>query len=289
MKIGYPCINYTLDCKADKTIRAKYYDKEKHLEVIKNNLTCLRKILEYNVENGIFFHRISSETIPLATHPISEVNWKKEFAKEIKQIGSFIEKNNIRISMHPDHFVILNSPEEKVVKKGVEELRWHAEFLDLMELDETAKIQIHIGGVYGDKETAIKRFVENYKKISEDIKKRLVIENDDYKFNVEDALKINKETGIPIIFDTLHHTCNNKGEDMIEAMQKCFLTWKEKDGDPMIDYSTQEQGERKGKHVSKIDEKNFKEFLNKTKDMKYDVILEIKDKEKSALKAVKML
>jgi UV DNA damage endonuclease len=158
-----------------------------------------------------------------------------------------------------------------------------------MELDTSAKVQIHVGGVYGDKEASIKRFINNYNKLSIKIKKRLVIENDDRSYSLQDCLKINKLCGIPILFDSFHHECLNNNETMRESLLKAKETWKKKDGLLMVDYSSQKPNARIGSHTENIDIQHFKIFIKNIKNINFDIMLEIKDKEKSAFKALEII
>jgi UV DNA damage endonuclease len=260
------------------------------IQTIRDNLAHLEKILKFNVENRLLFFRISSDLIPFASHPICKLNWIDHFKSEFKHLGEYIKANNIRISMHPDQFVILNSSNEKVTDNSINELKYHCNILDAMDLDQTAKVQIHVGGVYEDKPRAIKKFIECYSTLSEAIKKRIAIENDDHLFNLKDCLEIHQQTGIPIIFDNFHHECfNYSKESIIQAIKKASLTWKVKDGLPMLDYSSQSKGERKGKHATTLDPLLFCKFIMETQRLDFDLMLEIKDKEKSALAALKLL
>ncbi len=289
MKIGYACINNSLKCRANKTFRLSSYTEEKLVETIKNNLDCLKKILEYNLEHNLMFFRITSELIPFGSHEINKFDWLNYFKKDFEEIGAFIKNHDMRISMHPDQFVVLNSPKEKVIQNSIGELLWHAQVLDAMNLDLTAKIQIHVGGVYNDKDKAIEKFVETYKNLPLQIKRRLAIENDDKSYSLKDCLKLNKKIGIPIIFDNFHHECLNNKEPMFEAVKLAQSTWKKQDGVLMTDYSSQQPGERKGKHADSIDINHFKKYLEQTKDLEFDIMLEIKDKEKSALIAKQIM
>jgi len=288
LKIGYPCINRSIECKSSRTFRLKSYSEERLIETIKNNLDCLVKIFKFNIKHNVLFFRITSDLIPFASHPICNFNWPNHFRRKFKEIGRLIKTHDIRISMHPDQFVLINSIDDEVFKNSLRELIYHEQVLDLMELDASAKIQIHIGGVYGDKEKSIKRFIERFWKLDEFIKKRLVIENDDRYYNLKDCLQINSQTGVPILFDNFHHELNNSGETISEAFKLFTTTWKEKDGIPMVDYSSQQKGKQKGKHVDSLNLEHFKNFLEKTKSFDFDIMLEIKDKEKSALKAIQV-
>ena len=288
MRIGYPCINTTIGCKSSRTFRLKSYSEERLRKTVENNLRCLGKTLRFNVKHNILFFRITSDLVPFASHPICKFDWQGYFKKEFKAIGDFIKSHGIRISMHPDQFTLINSLDNRVFENSVRELVYHAQVLDLMELDTNAKIQIHVGGVYGDKEKSMRRFVERFEKLDEIVKRRLVIENDDRGYSLRDCLKISAEAGIPVLFDVFHHEVNNFGETIREAFGLFVKTWKETDGLPMIDYSSQRKGEREGKHIETIDLGKFGNFLEETKPFDFDIMLEIKDKEKSALKALKV-
>lgn len=288
MKIGYPCINKSIGCTSNSTFRLKSYSESLMIEKIQNNLNCLKKILEFNLSNGILFFRISSDIIPFASHPICTFDWKNYFSNELKQIGEFIKQNNMRISMHPDQFVILNAKNQEIIDKSIKELMYHCELLDTMELDETAKVQIHVGAEYGDKKNSIIRFIQNYQMLPPIIKKRLVIENDDIKYSLKDCIKINLETGVPILFDVFHHNCLNNNETIKEAIELCIKTWVKKDGLLMVDYSQQSPDGKKGKHIESINQLDFEKFLIETRGLDFDIMLEIKDKEKSALQALKI-
>lgn len=288
MKIGYPCINWSIGCKSNKTFRLKSYSEERLIETVDKNLDCLIHILEFNIKHNIKFFRITSDLVPFASHPICKFDWQEYFKERFKEIGNLIESHNIRISMHPDQFVLINSLKNIVFENSLKELDYHVELVDLMELDTSAKIQIHVGGIYGDKERSIKRFIERFEKLDETIKRRLVIENDDKRYSLKDCLLVNAETGIPVLFDIFHHELNNSEEKISEAFRLFTKTWRKKDGIPMVDYSSQQKGELKGKHTKSIDLEHFKNFLTLTKPFDFDIMLEIKDKEKSALKAIKV-
>ena len=287
MKIGYPCINNSLNCTSNRTFRLVNYSEENLIETVRQNLNCLQKILEFNVKNNILFFRIGSGLIPFASHEINCFNWIKYFRKEFQIIGSYIKKNDIRISMHPDQFVVLNSNNLKIAEKSIKEIDYHCRLLDAMDLNQDAKVQIHIGGVYGDKKESIKRFIKNYRGLKKEIKKRLVVENDHVSYSLKDCLLVNEKTKISVVFDVFHHQCLNNGETITEAVKKAEKTWNKKDGKLMVDYSIQKKGKRKGVHADSINMILFKDFFKKIHKLAdCDIMLEIKDKEKSALKAI---
>jgi UV DNA damage endonuclease len=306
MKIGYPCINTSIERNTPSTFRLAFYSENRLIQTVEDNLKHLAKVLKYNVDHDLLFFRISSDIVPFASHPICKFDWDKHFQSEFKEVGDYIKKHHIRISMHPDQFVVINSPSEKIVNSSINELKYHCRVLDCMNLAETAKIQIHVGGAYGNKIDAIDRFVKIYNNdkntlLDEYIKRRLVIENDDRLYNLSDCLYINQKTDIPILLDIFHHECFNSGEEsLFSALKKAKSTWKkDKDGIPMVDYSSQNvmdilyhgmnRETRKGKHTTAIDQILFNRFLKETAGLDFDIMLEIKDKEKSALIALELL
>ncbi|AGB03062.1 UV DNA damage repair endonuclease UvsE [Methanoregula formicica] len=285
MRIGYPCINRGIGCSANKTFRLASYSEERLVETVAGNLACLKKILVWNRQNGILFFRITSDLVPFASHPVCTFPWQEHFKNELAETGEFIRKAGIRISMHPDQFIVLNAPDMEVAGRSIAELAYHAGVLDAMGLDRTAKIQLHIGGVYGDKEASLARFARTYEQLDPAIRRRLVIENDDLRFTAADCLNVHEETGVPVLFDVFHHACNNAGEEMAKALLLTGETWKKSDGIPMIDYSSQHPGKRPGSHADHIDPAGFSAFLDHSRPCDRDIMLEIKDKEVSALVA----
>ena len=290
MRIGYPCINRTIDCTANSTFRLKSYSENRLKDSIKNNLSCLRKILQFNLEHRLLFFRISSDLVPFASHPIIKFNWQTYFQEDFEEIGAFIIKNRMRISMHPDQFTLINSIKQEIFERSKKELIYHAEILDLMELDKSAKIQIHVGGAYGDKQKSIERFIERFDELDDSVVQRLVIENDDKLYDLNDCLKINAEIHIPILFDNFHNKLHNSATPTKhESFKLAMKTWNEKtDGIPMVDYSSKKDNGSPRQHAETINIEDFDLFLKQTMSFDFDVMLEIKDKERSAIKAVEL-
>ena len=289
MKIGYPCINRSIECKSNHTFRLKSYSEERLIETVNTNLDCLNEILKFNIDNDLLFFRITSDLVPFASHPICKFNWQKYFKNKFEEIGEIIKENNIRISMHPDQFIVLNSKNIDVVKRSIAELQYHAEVLDLMRLDKTAKIQLHAGGGYGNKKESLTRFLNNFEKLNDEIKNRLVIENDDKIYSFKDCMFLYDKIGVPLLFDFFHHSVLNNDETIEDVFEKQSKTWSKNDGLPMVDYSSQKTGFRPGSHAETIDLNDFKKFLKVSEPYDFDIMLEIKDKEKSAIEAVKIL
>lgn len=291
MRIGYPCINTAIGCRAGHTFRLKSYSEERLLATVQTNLDCLSRILGYNARHRLLFFRITSDLVPFASHPVCRCSWQQRFAAQLGEIGRFIKSHGIRISMHPDQFVVLNSPNEEVVESSLRELRYHAEVLDLMGLDLTAKIQIHAGGVYGDRARSMDRFVRRCAALEGAIKRRLVVENDDRCYTLADCLEIGAASGLPVLFDAFHHLIHGGGEGRAEgtaeALARAARTWAASDGPPMVDYSQTVPGGSRGSHAGTLDTRAFRRFLSDTAPVDFDIMLEIKDKERSAIRAAR--
>ena len=285
MKIGYPCLNRTIGCTPSRTFRLSSYSPERLEETVRLNLECLVRILDFNRSNGLLFLRITSDLVPFASHPICTFPWQEEFSERFAVLGEMMRRDGMRISMHPDQFTLINSPDPDIFRRSAAELAYHAAVLDLLGLDLTARIQIHAGGVYGDKKKSLERFCARFEQLDEKIRRRLAVENDDRQYSVADCLQISRRTGIPVLFDSFHHQLNGNGEPLGTALRQAAATWKKKDGLPLVDYSSQKKGGRRGSHAESIDLEDFAGFIAAGEGLDLDIMLEIKDKEKSALHA----
>ena len=215
MKIGYPCINQSLGKKTISTFRISSYSEERLIKAVSYNLEVLKDILDYNIQHDFLFFRISSDIIPFASHPICKFDWENYFKKDLFYIGQIVKEKKIRISMHPDQFVILNSPNNEVVEKAIREINYQSALLNAMKLNNTSKIQIHVGGTYDDKISSLGRFIKNYNTLlTDEARSRMAIENDDYRFSLNDCLKIHDKTNVPVLLDAFHHECKNEGRSV---------------------------------------------------------------------------
>ena len=187
--------------------------------------------------------------------------------------------------MHPGQYTILNSPRPDVVTNAIADLSWHTRFLDTLGVDASCKVNIHVGGIYGDKAVAIDRFVAVADELPQAILRRLTIENDDRTYTANDLIDVSSRTGLPFVFDWLHHHANpNTTGDVTEIMRRCFETWKPEDGIPKTHYSTQSPNLRPGAHADFIDPDDFVRFLDSAPDKPFDCMLECKSKDLALLR-----
>jgi UV DNA damage endonuclease len=199
MKIGYACINMTLGEKNITTNRGmirKTFDS-KGLNYVSElslqNVRDLIEVIKWNEKNGINLYRMSSDMFPWS----SEYNFDDlpdigKIKNLLNGLGNLVRQYNHRLSFHPGPFNVLASPSENVVKKTISELDKHSEIMDMIGLPVSpfSKINIHVGGAYGNKQDAMKRWVDNFQLLGENTKKRLTVENDDKPnmFTVKDLL-----------------------------------------------------------------------------------------------------
>lgn len=264
----------------------KNFNEDIFDECVSSNLKDLMGILQWNFQNDIYMFRISSDIIPFGSHSINNIKWWRTFKEELSECGKFIKTNDIRVSMHPGQYTVLNSPREEVVEKSIADLEYHCRFLDAMEVDYKNKIVLHVGGVYGNKLSAMEIFKSNFNRLSGSLKKRLVIENDDKSYTIEEVLGICKELGIPAVFDNLHHKLNPCSLEWEYIISRVKSTWKAEDGLVKFHYSDQDMEKKGGAHSKSVITKNFLSYMESIKDLDADIMLEVKDKEISAIKCI---
>ena len=301
MNIGYACINMQL------SYPQKYGGKEKGVnrittsrsmikrtfkekgidyasEIALKNCMDLDRIIDWNVLNGYNFFRITSELVPWK----SEYEW--EDLKDLFRIKTYLrsagikcETHNVRITTHPGPFNVLVSPKEEVVENCVKDLTIHGDVMDMMNLSRTPynKINIHLGGVYGDKQSAMDRFCKNFEQLPENVQTRLTVENDDKAsmYSVKDLYEgLYKRIGIPIVFDYHHFKFNTGGQTEQEALEMAMSTWP-KDITPIVHYSESKAEHQLDESIKPQAHSDIINQLPNTYGKEVDVMVEAKHKE----------
>lgn len=232
VNFGYCCINMTLKERGITTNRGmvrRTFD-EKGLgyvgELAIKNIADLYQILKWNASKEIRVFRISSDLFPwMSEYEFQDLPNFSAIQNALRACGQYAIDNGIRLSFHPGQFVVLSSPHPSVVQNAILDLLRHAQILDLMGLDRSYyyPINIHIGGAYGDKESALQRWHDVWSTLPPEVKSRLVVENDDKlnMFSVSDLVIL----GIPVTFDYHHHEIHSGGLTESEAFHLAYSTW----------------------------------------------------------------
>lgn len=236
-RLGYACLNTILrsskpdpifcsrTCRID-TIYKRGLDFAKDLGI--RNVKDLAKLIQWNEENRIRFMRISSDLFPFASH--DKYGYDLDYAAaELKTAGNLANLYGHRMTLHPGQFTQIGSPKQNVVDASVRELRYHCSLLNYMGIGRDGVIIIHTGGVYGNKDVTLARFKENYRTLlSDDIKARLVIENDEMCYNVDDLLPISEELDLPIVLDYHHDWIYPSSEPLKSLIPRINEVWHRK-------------------------------------------------------------
>jgi UV DNA damage endonuclease len=293
MRFGYACINLALAAQKIKVNRSMIRQtfREKGITYASAlalaNFTDLEKVIDWNIEHGLTLYRMSSEMIPwMSEYEITDLPHYEKIRNILARCGEKVANGGVRLTFHPGPFNVLASNSEQVLTKTIKELRQHGEIMDLLHLPESpfAKINIHVGGAYGNKALALSRFAGNYMKLPSNVRKRLTVENDDKAnmFSVTDLLWLHNETGIPVVFDYFHHEFCTGGLDEEEAFLAAVDTWP-RDIKPVVHFSS---AKKKFEDASAVATAHadyvYSEVRNYSKDV--DVMLEAKAKDAAVIK-----
>ena len=212
------------------------------------NAKDIVKMLRWNDRYGIKFLRLSSEMFPFASHPEYGYKLAPFVSEELAQAGKVAAELGHRLTTHPGQYTQLGSPRKPVIDNAIRDLDYHAELLSLLKLppqqDRDAVMILHLGGVFGDKAATLDRFRENYKKLPQGVKDRLVLENDDVSWSVHELLPICEELNIPMVLDFHHHNIifdpdqiREGTKDIVDLFLRILATWKRKNITPKMHYS----------------------------------------------------
>ena len=249
--LGYACINMGLSnlpkskrITTNRSMIRKTFDTKGlsyASELTLQNCLDLERIIQWNQDHGIKFYRMSSNIAPWhSEYELEDLPDFKAIASSLHRAGSLAKLYGQRITTHPGPFNKLTSPREHVVANTIVDLENHGRIFDLMGLPRTpyAKINIHVGAHYNNKAMAIDNFCRNFERLSESVRSRLTVENDDKPslYSTKELYdEIYSRIGIPIVFDYHHHKFCTGGQDEEEALLTACMTW----GDirPVVHYS----------------------------------------------------
>lgn len=257
-------------------------------QLVRHNIDALIAAITYCSENNIGCFRINSSVLPLKTH--SELGYTMdqlpnglELVEKFRWIKDYAYKAKVRLCFHPDQFVVLNSPKPEVVESSIAEIEYQAEVAEWIGAD---VVNIHGGGAYGDKKSALERLVENINRLSDRAKKALTLENDHNTYTPDDLLPVCKKTSVPLLYDVHHHRCHGDQYDLIEATTLAIQTWNR---EPMFHISSPINGwnnPKTSEHHDYIDPLDFPSYW-KDLSKNTDITVEIEAKAKEV--AIKKL
>ncbi|MFL5847097.1 MAG: UV DNA damage repair endonuclease UvsE [Solirubrobacteraceae bacterium] len=281
---------------------ARRWQSGPHLAV---SLDRLDAILDRLDALDVRMYRMTSDLAPYATHPdLPQFHRQvQECAGRLEELGAKARAVDIRLSFHPGQYVVLNSEREDVRAVAAREIDVMAALLDGMGCGPEAVVVLHVGGAAGGREAAFARFEDGLSRMGERGRARLVVENDDRTFSLADVLGLHERTGLPVVWDILHHHCNDPdGIGDREALLAALATWAP-GVTPKIHYSTPKtamelrkvrQGRRVETryvlpplraHADVVDPIAFEEFIRAAAhDQELDVMLEAKAKDLAVLR-----
>ena len=297
MNLGYACLNTIMSANnimTNRTMRRKTFD-QKGIDYVSDlallNVNDLKTIVEWNNEHGIKLFRLSSQIFPWQDeYEFSSLKDYDEICELMLEIGNIATKAGQRLTMHPGPYNCLASPNPKVVEKTIRELNFHSEQFNIMGYipSHYNKINIHIGGAYGDKKSTLIRFVSNFNLLNSDTKKRLVIENDDSpnEYSVKDLFDgVYQFIGTPITFDYFHHKFNTGGMTEEQALKMAAITWP----DGITQCCHYSESRRKEKLDETIRPQAHSDLIYErinTYGLEPDIVIEAKSKEQAIFKRV---
>ena len=285
LRPGYACLN-TLFGSPARTMRLANATPERLRELLAANLDTLEVILRWNDANDIRVFRVSSNTVPLASHPRASYPWREALGERFAELGDLMRSAGMRLSTHPGPYTVPASADEAIADAAVRELDYHAELMSAFGLDRSHKIVLHLGGGAGDRESWLDRFGRAFGRLAPEARSRLVLENDE-RWSFADVLPVAGEVNVPVVFDAFHHEVNGSLPKLAvrELVELAGETWREADGRQEVHFSTQAPGRRAGAHADTLDLRRFRRFAEQVDDLPLDCVLEVKDKEQSVLRA----
>jgi len=293
IRLGYACVPVTIDETSSHTLTFTNYKKigikgnDKLDSVIKSNFESLEKILKYNIRNDITFFRMTSELIPLVSHPDVNYDFINPYKHYYKKIGNIIKENNLRVDLHPSAYTVLNSVNNDVVTSTINILKFYQKMYECMEIH--SKIVLHVGSKTFGKKAGIKRFINNFNTLNDNLKKLIVVENDDRSFNIRNVLSLCEKLDIPMVLDYHHFKVNKNNEKIEDYIERIFNTWK--DDVPKIHFSSPKDKKNKRSHSDYINVDDFIDFLERIKftNRDFDVMIEAKKKDDALFRLIREL
>lgn len=304
MRLGFPV--KVLGQPGLKSHDNRRWKNHPHLSV---SLAYLRDIFLYLDRQDMLMYRMAADLAPYIVHPdMPEFHSQiDDCTAELEAVGRLAIEGNLRLSFHLPLTAVLNAQDETVARQSSQSAEAHARILESMGLGPEAVLVTHVGGLYGDRDSALERFVERFEHLPAAARRRMALENDDMRFSVSDIQWIHERTGIPLVFDYLHfRNFNPQGLDTAQALDVCLRSWPS-GVTPKIHFSSprtamriverraprdrstspQLRAPRPTQHADFADPFQFIDFVSKAKqavEQEFDVMLEVKGKDLAVLR-----
>lgn len=304
IRFGYVAMSmFVQNASPSKTMTATQFEKlpdreaaiRKLERITSENLANTLRILSHNRAHDIEVYRFSSKLIPLIGHsllqgwnPLEHETIQEGFAR----IGDYVNKYQMRTSFHPDHFTVFSTPRNEVLESSIAILNRHVTMFELMGLDTDAKCNIHIGGTYGDKQSAYDRFIRQLGGLERRILDRMTLENDDKTFTALETLTACEHLQVPMVLDLHHHQVNNKGEVIDQLWPRIVATWPHPDRlPPKIHVSSPRNDLDQRAHADFVEPHHLLNFLRTIaqETPKLDIMIEAKKKDEALFRLVEQL
>ncbi|MEH7181253.1 UV DNA damage repair endonuclease UvsE [Neobacillus vireti] len=292
VKLGYVAMSMELqNASPSQTMTFAQFSRIKDREAgirkleriaISNIENCLR-LLKHNAGNQIHFFRLSSRLIPLANHEeLADWDYIQPLKESLKKVGEYLNAHPMRIDFHPDHFVVLNTPNKEILSNALKTLVMHRKLLLGMGIDTEHRCVLHAGGGYEDKEKALEQFIHNWGYIQPAIQKMIMLENDDTTFTVKETLYLCEKLGVPMVFDYHHHLANHEEENWQEDWERIINTWKHSPLVVKTHISSPRSENEYRAHADYVDPDMFLNFLTGIKGTIPEIHCMIEAKQKDA-------
>jgi len=257
-------------------------------DICRHNALALEQALQFCKDHGIGAFRINSQILPLKTHPdvgyaLQDLPGGEEIVKIFRRCGNLSRRHDVRTTFHPDQFIVLNSPDPQVVARSVADLVYHAEVAQWVHAD---VINLHGGGVYGDKPSALARLSDAIAGLPAVVRRRLTLENDDRSFTPKDLLPVCRATGTPLVYDVHHHRCLPDGLSVAAATAAALDTWRR---EPLFHLSSPINGWDGKDRRSHHDFIDLADFPSEWRKLNLTVEVEAKAKELAVLRLAQEL
>lgn len=264
--------------------KAGKYSEQRIVDTYHNNVDEHIKIFPKLIENNIKSFRLTSTLFPLFEFCSDLAKNDYSLKNKLAYLGGLFHKNNIRVTCHPGQFTVISSDSDKVIENSIRELEYHAWIFDMMGFEQSPYYAINI---HGGKKDRSNKIVEVYSRLSDNIRKRLTLENDERCYNVKQLLQVHEKTGIPIVLDSHHYTFGTDDLSFVDAFYETAKSWGKIK--PLQHISNTELGMENGSYTERRAHSNYIHNINDLqlsaiRDNMIDVDVEAKMKNLAVIK-----